>query len=250
MKVPCVRYHFNVIDSTNTWAKQNVARLCQDTISLVTADEQTAGRGTFNRKWLSPASQNIYASFCLFLEDYSFSLHNIPQVLALTVAELIENCGLQAELKWPNDVLVNGKKIAGILTETVSFSDKIFLILGVGLNVNMTRDELEAVLRLNPSKSATSLYVETGRAFDIESLIQELQTLFMANLVQFKQHGFGAFIGQYRSKLHGLGYKKVNISFRGNDLEGVMHSIQENGTLNVLLDTGEVINVNSGIDSQ
>lgn len=124
------RKHFSTIDSTNTWAKKNVQDLAQDQLLLVTADEQQAGRGQFRRKWVSPPHQNIYATFSFFI-DKQKKVNNLPQVLAITAAEVLEKLSFSPRLKWPNDLLLSNKKVAGILSETTPCGDQMCLIMGI-----------------------------------------------------------------------------------------------------------------------
>lgn len=170
------RIHFETIGSTNTWGKQNADTFARDQVTLITADEQTSGRGRFKRKWESPPGQNIYATFCFFTKKPLATIGTISQVAAHSVAKTLQDHGLKPVLKHPNDVLLSGKKVSGILCETTSL-DMLCVLVGIGVNVNMPSELLEKI-----DQPATSLLAETGILHDIESLIKSLQKHFVASL--------------------------------------------------------------------
>lgn len=224
-----VHQHFITIDSTNTWAKLNAHLLPRDKITLITADGQTAGRGRFKRQWVSPPGQNIYATFCFFIEKNRKDIGNIPQVLAIAVANILDTLGFKTSLKWPNDVLISKKKVAGILAETTHLSDQMCMIVGIGLNVNMPLEVLKAI-----DKPATSLFAETGELYDVQNVLQLLQKQFSKDLELFLEKGFHSFLKDYRQRLSGGGQL---VRFNDNCMiwEGKISAINEDGSLRMLL---------------
>src|SRR4051812_30203915 len=107
-------YHFEIIPSTNTWAKENTEKFDPAVLTVITANGQTGGRGRFKRLWHSPSGLNIYVTFCFFLGSEFFNTHSIghvPQLLALSTAFCLEEFGFNPSLKWPNDILLSGKKV-------------------------------------------------------------------------------------------------------------------------------------------
>ena len=227
-----IRQHFTLIDSTNTWARQHAHLLAQDAMTLVTADEQTCGRGRFKREWISPPKKNIYASFCFFLDKRDLNLGNIPQVLALSTLKMLEPLGFQAHLKWPNDVLIGEKKIAGILAETTMVEDKLCMIIGIGLNVNMPLDLLKRI-----DRPATSLLAEQSRPFDIEQILDSLTNTFLQDYHLFITQGFSPFLTQYRQSM--IQDCRV-VSFHDNVhlYQGTYKTIHDDGSLAFLLSDG------------
>lgn len=169
-----IHYHFNTIDSTNAWAKEHIAEFDQDKLMLITADEQTAGRGRFNRHWLSPAGQNIYASFCFFIPTPYQDIANISQGLAVSAVRTLKEFGFATQIKWPNDLMIEGKKVGGILCETTPVGDNTCVIAGIGLNVNMPKDLLAQI-----DQPATSLMVEEGREFPLKQIMENLRDRFI-----------------------------------------------------------------------
>jgi BirA family biotin operon repressor/biotin-[acetyl-CoA-carboxylase] ligase len=164
-----IRHHLSSVDSTNDWAKRNLSLLDPSLINLVTADAQSAGRGSYGRNWYSPEHQNIYATFILFVNETSLDQSKYVQLLAQVTKKILEDKGIKASIKWPNDLQINHKKVAGILLETSCFQDKTAIIMGIGLNVNMPKEELVKL-----DQPATSLMVETNTFWDKDVLINAL----------------------------------------------------------------------------
>lgn len=230
-----VRHHFTIIDSTNTWAKQNAHLFSPNAITLVTADEQTAGRGRFKRKWESQHGQNILASFCFFVERGRTDMANIPQVMALAAAHMLEELGFRPTLKWPNDVLLAGKKIAGILAETTSFEDQLCFILGIGLNVNMSADIAQQI-----DRPATSLFIESNQVFEVSDVLEKLEKHFVNDLTIFFVDGFNPFLEEYRRRISSGSNVLIRFDDNRTIWEGTFDSINVDGSYNLKLNNGEI----------
>jgi BirA family biotin operon repressor/biotin-[acetyl-CoA-carboxylase] ligase len=166
-------FHFETLPSTNDFAKAHLSLFPKEGYSLITAEEQTAGRGRFSRTWYSPKGKNLYATFVKMTKVVQ--LEEEVQHLAKALQTLLFAHGLQATIKWPNDLLIGHKKVAGILIETVPYHEMTALIIGLGLNLNMTETEVAAI-----DQAATSLFIESGRLFDKTALLQELIPLLLA----------------------------------------------------------------------
>jgi BirA family biotin operon repressor/biotin-[acetyl-CoA-carboxylase] ligase len=135
--------------------------------ALVVAEEQTAGRGRLGRRWLAPAGTSLLCSLQLRPTVDTERLPELTGVAARACAEAIAALtGLEPALKFPNDVLVHGRKVAGILAEAREGR----IVLGIGINVNVTADELPQ----DVDRAATSLLVESGREHDRVELLAEL----------------------------------------------------------------------------
>lgn len=167
-----MRRHFETLGSTNDaardWARDGAPHL-----SVVTSAQQTAGRGRRGRAWASPARCGLYVSLILRPECGMDAVPQLSMLLALAACRAVDELtGLRANVKWPNDVLLNNRKIAGVLCEAELRRDDVksdvnsieFCVCGLGLNLNNSRDEL-------PPRAifpASSLKLETGREFDFE----------------------------------------------------------------------------------
>ncbi|MFQ5787348.1 MAG: biotin--[acetyl-CoA-carboxylase] ligase, partial [Thermodesulfobacteriota bacterium] len=137
-------YKYAKLDSTNEFLRQHYTTLAD--YSVIWANEQMYGRGRFTRVWNSVPGQDITFSLLLPLTSLEHKLRqNITQIAALSVAQLLEGYGLKPSVKWPNDVLVQGKKISGILCEIVKSNKDVYGILGIGLNVNSTGKSLAII---------------------------------------------------------------------------------------------------------
>jgi BirA family biotin operon repressor/biotin-[acetyl-CoA-carboxylase] ligase len=143
-----------------------------------TTDQQTAGRGRLDRTWSSPAGSGAIVSVLLRPDHVPAARWVwLPLLVGLAVDATVHECGVDSGLKWPNDVLVDGRKIAGILLERVETSQGAAAVIGVGLNVTLRQDEL-------PVETATSLVLEgateTDRTIVIRSLLRNLEALYRA----------------------------------------------------------------------
>ncbi len=236
-----IHKHFETIDSTNTWGKLNCHLFEPDKITLITADSQTGGRGRFKREWVSPPYENIYATFCFLVDKSRKDIGNIPQIFSLSAAKVLKEYGFKPMLKWPNDILLSNKKVAGILCETVSFTNHLNVILGIGLNVNMPIEVLEKI-----DRPATSLKIESGEAFDVKAVLKSLEKEFVKDLELFLVSGFKPFLESYRQYMWTGMNEKISFHDNVNVVRGLFHSINDDGTLNLTLDDGTVKKFISG----
>ena len=139
------------VNSTNLYAKENLDSLEDKTVII--AKTQTCGRGRFDRKWIDLGEGNLFMTIVLkpsnsFDEVYS----NLTQYLSVTLALVLEEYGLSPKIKWPNDVMVNGGKISGILSETVMQGNKFKgLVLGIGVNLNADKNDLKQIKERIPN---------------------------------------------------------------------------------------------------
>jgi BirA family biotin operon repressor/biotin-[acetyl-CoA-carboxylase] ligase len=167
------------VDSTNAYAARRLPEISHGT--FVTAVAQTAGRGRLDRRWHSPPGSNVYMSGVVkaFPAVLPAALPGaLTLTMALAVCDAIERVGVAPTLKWPNDVLVDGRKVAGILAQaTYEGPQATAAIVGVGVNVNMTAAELAAI-----DRPATSLAVCTGRSLDAAAIGQHVAARFLDRL--------------------------------------------------------------------
>jgi BirA family biotin operon repressor/biotin-[acetyl-CoA-carboxylase] ligase len=166
-----VEYYFTSLDSTNNWAKEHASSFEKNTLSVIVAEEQTHGRARGGEKsWTSPIG-NLYISFAFQPKESSLPL-TYSHMAALAVQTVLQAYGIDSNIKWPNDIFVNDKKIAGILTET----HEGFVIVGIGLNVNMSE-----ITCAHIPKPATSMQVETHQTYDLDALQKLLQNSFVSS---------------------------------------------------------------------
>jgi biotin--[acetyl-coA-carboxylase] ligase len=190
------KIYLSEVDSTNLYAKSNIENLADK--SIVHAANQTAGRGRLQRTWVNLGEGNLFLTFVLkpsnsFNEVYS----NLTQYLSVVLCKILEEYGLKPQIKWPNDVLINGKKIAGILSETV-MQGSLFkgLVLGIGVNLNTSKKDLASVI----DKEATSLNLEISKPVDVNLFLDKLAEEFFADYDNFLQKGFELIKNDYISR--------------------------------------------------
>ncbi len=173
---------FDSLPSTNTWTKAHLNSLHAG--DVVAAWRQTAGRGRFSRSWITPAGGNIALSLVLDKPAQPEQALSLGQTAALAVARLLESLGIRTQLKWPNDVLVQSRKISGILAEAASASDKI--VIGIGLNTTISREELKAN---GLEEQATSIFLELGRQVEAEQVLSQLLSSIHETLAEKQKQG-------------------------------------------------------------
>ncbi len=229
--------HFECLDSTNTWSKENYKSFDPQKLSVVIADQQTAGRGRYKRQWLSPAGQNIYATFTFFLEKERKDIGNLTQILALAAVYTLEKLGFHPQLKWPNDIQINRKKVGGILCETIAEENHLVIVIGIGLNINMPVELLQLI-----EQPATSLKAESNTHFQITEVFQILQNYFVQHLDQFLQKGFLPFFEAYSKFIVHKPGDILNV----NAQKGSFQAINSDGALIIHLQDGREQKIYSG----
>ncbi|MGG5241629.1 bifunctional biotin--[acetyl-CoA-carboxylase] ligase/biotin operon repressor BirA [Pseudomonas lurida] len=222
------------IDSTNAEALRLVDAGCAAPF-LVLAEQQTAGRGRRGRKWVSPFAQNVYYSLVLRIEAGLRQLEGLSLVVGLAVMQALRDSGVRgAGLKWPNDVLVGQKKIAGILLELVGDpADICHVVLGIGINVNMQRaDEVD--------QQWTSVQLETGFPVDRNALVAQLGLQLQSYLDQHRKGGFVALQEEWEQN-HAWQGRPVSLIAGVNQVDGVVLGVDRQGALRLDVDGVEKI---------
>jgi BirA family transcriptional regulator, biotin operon repressor / biotin---[acetyl-CoA-carboxylase] ligase len=232
--------HLDTVDSTNLYARSHFREFSPTEITCIYAETQTAGRGRWNRPWISPRSDNIYATFAFQLSATTLHLTSLAQLMTVSLARVLIQEGLYPKIKWPNDVQLSGKKVSGVLCETRFVSERVEIFLGVGVNVNMTAEELAQI-----DQKATSLLEETGRIWNRNLLLEKLQRQFLVDLERFKKEGFAPFHAQMERLLAYRG-ESVHCFDGKKEWIGICHSLTKDGQLNLSLSDGTIHTVNSG----
>lgn len=225
---------FDSIDSTNAEALRAIER-GQAAPFLVLAERQTAGRGRRGRKWVSPFAENLYYSLVLRIEGGMRQLEGLSLVVGLAVMHTLRKQGVSGVgLKWPNDLLVGQKKIAGILLELVGDpADVCHVVLGVGINVNMqVADEVD--------QQWTSMWLESGRVFDRNLLAVELGLMLQAYLNRHQRDGFSAIHAEWEQN-HLWQGRAVSLIAGVNQIDGVVMGIDSQGALRLKVDGVEKV---------
>ena len=222
------------IDSTNAEALRLVGAGCEAPF-LVLAEQQTAGRGRRGRKWVSPFAQNVYYSLVLRIESGLRQLEGLSLVVGLAVMQALRESGVQgAALKWPNDVLVGQKKIAGILLELVGDpADICHVVLGIGINVNMQRAD-------DVDQQWTSLQLQTGSPVDRNALVARLGLQLQDYLERHRLGGFIALQEEWEQN-HAWQGRPVSLIAGAHQIDGVVLGVDHQGALRLSVDGVEKI---------
>lgn len=220
----------DTVNSTNSYAKLNIDTLQDKTV--IHALHQTQGRGRLNRSWVDLGDDNLFMTIVLKPSDVFNEIYpNLTQYLSVCLCKVLEKYGLNPRIKWPNDVLINGKKIAGILSETVIQGSKFKgIVLGIGVNLNANQQDAEAI----PDRVVTSLNLELNRKVDMQKFMQNLLDEFFANYNKFLAEGFISIKDYYIEKNCFLN-KEIKIQVFNKIKEGLAQCVNDSGEL-VLLD--------------
>ena len=211
--------YFETLDSTQTYLKNHFQELDDQTV--IVTDQQTAGRGRFDRQWVSQPG-GLYFSVLLKPTKIDF-LANLTQLMALSVCQAAEKYAIQPNLKWPNDVQVNGKKLCGILSEAVVQNSQVACLI-IGAGVNVEQKDLS-----NVGQPAISLR-EAGVMVDKQDFLQTLLTFFWQHYESVLQYGFAAIRTSYLERFPFLG-KQIAVRNGTAAVTGVAHDLSPQGTL-------------------
>lgn len=234
--------HFDTIDSTNIKAKK-LAQEGANEGAIIISEEQTAGRGRLGRQWTSPKSKGIWLSIILRPNLEPMNVSNITLLGAAAVNKALSEFNIHTQIKWPNDIMLNGKKICGILTEMSCELNAInYIVMGIGINVNIQKVDFPEELL----DSATSVLVETGEILDRKKLTAALLNNFESLYNQFIKYGdIQSSIKVCKENSSVLG-KKIKIIDRGNVRTAKAIDIKDNGVLVVENEDGTIDEILSG----
>ena len=233
---------FPETDSTNVQAR----RLAEDGAlegTVVVSDRQSAGRGRLGRRWESPFGVNLYCSIILRPDIPVQQAPQLTFLSAVAVAETLNKlCDLSAEVKWPNDILVNGAKISGLLNEMSAETEQIhFVILGIGINLNMTADQFPDDLNY----PATSALLETGKIVDRLKFLRTFLQCLDGYYSEFLQEGFAPIRRRWES-LCDMMNLQVDVDQGSGTLRGKVVGLDPEGALRLQLDDGQVKRILAG----
>jgi len=230
------------IGSTNSRIRELAEQGAQEGTVLI-ADRQSAGRGRLGRRWESPSGVNLY---CSILLKPQMPVQQAPQLTFLSAVAATETlnqvCHLSAHVKWPNDILVKGAKISGLLNEMNAETEQIhYVILGIGINLNMTTDQFPQELNY----PATSVLIETGKPVDrilfLQTFLEKLDQYYL----EFKQQGFAPIRKRWEN-LCNLMNQKVAVVQQSNTLTGTVVGIDYDGALQVQSSDGQIERILAG----
>ena len=219
--------HFPSIDSTNTYLKENFERL--EDFTFVSTDYQSSGKGRNDRQWLANEKENLLFSLLIKSEEIVKEGSFISLIAAVSVAQVFEQYGLtDVQIKWPNDIYVNDKKIAGILLEGQVPN---YLVIGVGINVNQKQFVGEY------RKTPTSMFLQLNKEINIDKLKEDVYDTLFNNLAHYSSNK-DSFLKYFKNHDYLLN-KEVNYLFNNNIASGIVKGIDENFNIIIQSDNKE-----------
>lgn len=235
--------YLSSVDSTNSYGKKTAEGPFVDG-TVIFAEEQTSGRGRLGRYWVSPKGKGIWMSILLKPEVLPSDAPKLTIVAAQAVVNALwSSCGLSVQIKWPNDIVVGGKKLCGILTEMSAEEDAIrYVVVGVGINANLEAEDFGIEL-LN---TATSASIEKGGRISRKALSAAVLMEFEKLYTEFVREGsIASFLDEYKSKSAVLG-KDIRVIGKKEEIIGRAVDISGEGQLVVRLEDGSLRGVMSG----
>jgi BirA family biotin operon repressor/biotin-[acetyl-CoA-carboxylase] ligase len=219
------------------------AREGADHGTVAIADEQTKGRGRLNRTWYSAGNKGMWLSMLLRPEILPQQAPQLTLLTATVLADVIKaHTTLNPRIKWPNDILLNNKKAAGILTEMQAEQDQIqYIVIGIGFNMNQHKEDLSEDIE----STATSLHIETGREWPLTAFIQQFLEAFEIAYERFIQNGFR----EVKTKWESYGFKigeKIKITNQQQEREAIFFGIADDGALQIKDEANKVSKIYSG----
>jgi len=231
-------YYFDSVSSTMDVAMQLGLKNATEG-ALVLTESQTKGRGRLGREWFSPRYKGIYLSLILKPKILPNQAPILTLMASVSICEAIkEIAALEAQIKWPNDILMHQKKLGGILTEINAEMDEIrFIVIGIGLNVNNDKKALIS--------GATSLKEQKKEGINRIELLQEILRAIERNYLTFQERGAQSIIDKWRDYNITLG-KRVKVYSHKEHIEGQAVDIDTDGSLLLRSDSGLTQKVSSG----
>ena len=217
--------HFPSIDSTNAYLKENYEEI--DDFTFVSTDYQSNGKGRNEREWFANEKENLLFSLLIKNEEIIKDGSFISLVAAVSVAQVLEQYGLShVEIKWPNDIYVNDKKMVGILLEG-RVPD--YLVIGVGINVN------QKIFVGEYRKEPTSMFLELNREINIDKLKEDVYDTLFNNLTHYSSQK--DLLLKYFKNHDYLLNKEVNYVFDNNIHSGIAKGIDEK--FNIIIESND-----------
>ena len=233
--------HFNELDSTNSYAKK-IADSLEGEGHVIITEKQLNGRGRMGRQWVSQNNNGIWMSVILKPKVSIFEVSKITQVAAAAVSLALTNLGVHTQIKWPNDLIINDKKVCGILTEMNSEINVInHVVVGIGINVNNDEDDFSDEIK----NIATSIKIETSKKLKRNVLLAEILNNFENLYLELNNNNFSKSLDICKKNSYVIG-KEINLIKNQEVKEAKAIDINNDGELVVKYANGETDNIISG----
>lgn len=231
---------FETIDSTNTEALNQAKRGADEGVCVV-ALQQTAGRGRQGRVWVSEKDAGIYFSIILRPKIENKYLPLLTLMAAVAVFETLKDIGVNPDIKWANDIHINGKKICGILAEMSETPKGLAVVVGIGINLKSSNfpPELQEI--------ATSIEAETNQIPNAEKLLNSLTHFFSQFYEKLQsENGNRKILDEWAKRSSYFRGKNVKAALENETIFGITDGLEENGALRVKTGTGEIKIIQAG----
>ncbi len=229
-------YIFDSLPSTNSFALDLVQRHPPHA-TLIIADHQSNGRGRLDRQWFSPSGANIYGSLIFHNRQLPPEITRVPLIAGVAIAQTLDRYSNHPVwVKWPNDIVIQGKKVGGVLCETAGLgTNNQAVILGFGININLDLEDFPPDLQ----ETATSLRITCGQHVDRHTLIAEIVRNLETRYIQLIEEDSDEWLKEYEEKCETIG-KMIQANLPGErTIEGKAIGIGPEGQLQILLPKGQ-----------
>ncbi|MBA7541511.1 Bifunctional ligase/repressor BirA [subsurface metagenome] len=237
-------YYFPELKSTNIMAKEKALHRAEgiDEGTLIIAERQSAGKGRLGREWFSPVG-GIWFSIILYPQLSPSYISRITLMTAVAVVKAIKTCTqIKSQIKWPNDILINEKKVCGILTEMSAELDIInWVVVGIGINVNIDHREFPEDIQKNTISLKETSGKEISRVKLAQTFLQEFEKYYEI----LKGREFSSILKEWKLYSHTLG-KKIKVDMGEKIITGEAMDINESGALILKKEDGELLEIISG----
>jgi len=237
-------YYFPELESTNIIAKEKALHITEviDEGTIIIAERQSAGKGRLGREWFSPDG-GIWLSIILYPQLSPSYISRITLMTAVAVVKAIKICTqIKSQIKWPNDILINEKKVCGILTEMSAELDMInWVVVGVGINVNIDHRKFPGDIQENTISLKEALSKEVLRVKLAQVFLQEFEKYYEI----LKRREFSSILKEWKLYSHTLG-RKIRVDIGERIVTGEAVNINEEGALILKKEDGELIKIISG----
>ncbi len=228
------------LSSTNTvlmeWLEDGVSIPSGFVLAAV---EQTAGHGRCNRHWVSQPGQDLTFSFLLYTKRDILEITSLPMAVALGAASALDIFGIATQTKWPNDLLVRGMKIGGILCQKSNYNPALdnVIVVGVGINVNMQGTDAASI-----EKPATSLLIETGRTYPIKEVLAIILEALPHWIDYWEEGGFSSIREDWTARCYQMG-KHITVGDVNDLKSGILEGFGDKGQILLRGDDGNIRDV-------
>lgn len=237
-------YYFPELKSTNIRAKEKALHGAEEISegTLIVAERQSAGKGRLGREWFSPVG-GIWFSVILYPQLSPSYISRITLMTAVAVVKSIKICTqIKSQIKWPNDILINEKKVCGILTEMNAELDIInWVVVGIGINVNIEHREFPEDIQENTISLKETSGKEISRVKLAQTFLQEFEKYYEI----LKRREFSSILKEWKLYSHTLG-KKIRVDIGERIITGEAVDINEEGSLILKKEDGELLEIISG----